>query len=135
MKSSLSYFALLGVTFCGSVPPAAWGQSFAGSGEPGEFDGTSASLSTPENSFYNDGMRAINDSHWANAEALFTMVANQHSDHSDGALYWKSYAEKKQGHTKVARETCAALASQYPASTWNHDCTALTIEIDRKSVV
>jgi hypothetical protein len=129
MKSSLSYFALLGVMLWGTVSPAAWGQSFAGSGEPGEFDGTPASLSTPENSLYNDGMRAINDSHWANAEALFTMVANQHSDHSDGALYWKSYAEKKQGHTKVARETCAALASQYPASTWNHDCTALTIEI------
>ena len=57
------------------------------------------------------------------------MVANQHSDHSDGALYWKSYAEKKQGHAKVALETCAALAQQYPASSWNHDCTALTIEM------
>ena len=74
-------------------------------------------------------MRAINDSHWANAEAIFTVVANQHSDHSDGALYWKSYAEKKQGHGKVALESCAVLAHQYPASTWNHDCSALAIEI------
>ncbi len=112
MKSRLSYFALWGVMLCGLVLPAAWGQSFAGSGEPAEFDGIPASLSTPDNSLYNDGMRAINDSHWANAEAIFTMVANQHSDHSDGALYWKSYAEKKQGHTKVALETCAALAQR-----------------------
>jgi hypothetical protein len=129
MKSRLSYFALWGVMLCGLVLPAASGQSFAGSGEPAEFDGIPASLSTPDNSLYNDGMRAINDSHWANAEALFTMVANQHSDHSDGALYWKSYAQKKQGHAKVALETCAALAHEYPASSWNHDCTALAIEI------
>jgi hypothetical protein len=129
MKSRLGYFALLGVMLCGSVPPAAWGQSFAESGEPAEFDGIPASLSTPDNSLYNDGMRAINDSHWPNAEAIFTIVANQHSDHSDGALYWKSYAQKKQGHGKVALETCAALAHQYPASSWNHDCTALAIEM------
>ena len=126
MKSRLSSIALLGVMLCGST---AWGQSFAGSGEPAEFEGIPASLSTPDNSLYNDGMRAINDSRWANAEAIFTMVANQHSDQSDGALYWKSYAQKKQGHPKVALETCAALAHQYPASSWNHDCTALTIEI------
>src|SRR5271154_7194315 len=106
MKSRFGYFALLGVMLCGSVPPAVWGQSFAESGEPAEFDGVPASLSTPDNSLYDGGMRAINDSHWANAEAIFTMVANQHSDHSDGALYWKSYAEKKQGHAKVALETC-----------------------------
>jgi hypothetical protein len=129
MKSRLSYLALLGVMFCGSAAPAAWGQSFAGSGEPAEFEGVPASLSTPNNSLYDDGMRAINDSRWANAEAIFTMVANQHSDHSDGALYWESYAQKKQGHEKIAIQTCAALANQYPASSWNHDCSALAIEI------
>jgi hypothetical protein len=129
MKSGLSYFALLGVMLCGSVAPAAWGQSFAESGEPAEFEGVPASLSTPDHSLYDAGMRAINDSRWANAEAIFTMVANQHSDHSDGALYWKSYAQKKQGHEKVAIQTCAALANQYPASSWNHDCSALAIEI------
>ena len=129
MKSSLSYFALLGVLLCGSVAPASWGQNFAGSGEPAELEGAPASLSTQDNSLYNDGMRAINDSRWANAEAIFTMVANQHSNQSDRALYWKSYAEKKQGHGKVALESCATLAQQYPASTWNHDCTALTFEM------
>jgi hypothetical protein len=129
MKSRLSNLALLGVMLYASVAPAAWGQSFAGSGEPAEYDGVSASLSTPDNSLYNDGMRAINDSRWANAEAIFTMVANQHSDRSDGALYWKSYAEKKLGHEKVAIETCAGLSREYPASSWNHDCSALAIEI------
>jgi hypothetical protein len=128
MKSTLSCFALLGVMLGGSATPAAWGQSFAGSGEAAEFDGT-ALPGTPEPSLYNDGMRAINDSHWENAEAIFTMAANQHNDHSDGALYWKSYAQKKQGHAKVALETCAILAQQYPASSWNHDCSALAIEI------
>jgi len=129
MKSRLSNFALLGVMLCASVAPAAWGQSFAGSGEPAEFEGVPASLSTPNNSLYDDGMRAINDSRWANAEAIFTTVANQHSDHSDGALYWKSYAEKKQGQAKTSLETCAALSHEYPASSWNHDCSALAIEI------
>jgi hypothetical protein len=130
MKSRHAYdFALLGVMLYGSVAQAAWGQSFAGSAEPANFDGIPASLNAADNSLYNDGMRAINDSRWANAEAIFTMVANQHSDHSDGALYWKAYAEKKQGHTKVAVESCAALAQEFPASSWNHDCSALAIEI------
>jgi hypothetical protein len=129
MKSKFSYLALLGGMLYASVAPAAWGQSFAGSGELAEFEGTPASLSTPNSSLYDDGMRAINDSRWANAEAIFTMVANQHSDHADGALYWKSYAQNKLGHEKVAIETCTALANQYPASSWNHDCSALAIEI------
>jgi FecR protein len=129
MKFRLSSFSLLGVMLCGSVAPAVWGQSFAGSGEPAEFEGVPAPLSTPNSSLYDDGMRAINDSRWVNAEAIFTMVADQHSDHSDGALYWKSYAQKKQGHEKLAIQTCAALANQYPASSWNHDCSALAIEI------
>jgi len=130
MKSRHAYdFGLLGVMLYASVAQAAWGQSFAASGDLAELDGIPASLSAADNSLYNDGMRAINDSRWANAEAIFTTVANQHSDHSDGALYWKSYAEKKQGQAKTSLETCAALSHEYPASSWNHDCSALAIEI------
>jgi hypothetical protein len=99
--------AMMGAMCCAF----SWGQSAAGA------------------SLYNDGMRAVNDGHWANAESIFSTVANQHGDRADGALYWKSYAEEKQGHLKTALETCAELGHDFPASTWNHECTALIIEI------
>ena len=133
MKSRLVFVsALLGVLLCGSligVPQRACGQSFAGSVEPAEIDAASAASNAANSSLYTEGTRAINEGRWANAEAIFAMVASQHGDHSDGALYWKAYAENKQGHVKPALATCAELSHAFPTSSWNHECGALEIEI------
>ena len=90
-------------------------------------------MSSADSNLYGDGMRAINDGRWANAEAIFTMVASQHGDHSDGALYWKAYAESMQGNLKAALATCAELGHSYPTSSWVHECGALEIEIRAKT--
>ncbi len=134
MKSSLAvHSTVLGVMLCLPVTQLGRGQSFAGNVEPVEIDGGQAALSSADSSLYGDGMRAINDGRWANAEAIFTMVASQHGDHAEGALYWKAYAEKKQGQLKSAHDTCAELEHTFPTSSWVHDCGALAIEIGAES--
>jgi outer membrane protein assembly factor BamD (BamD/ComL family) len=62
-------------------------------------------------------MRAINEGRWLDAEAIFTKLATQQGEHSDGALYWKAYAQNKQGQVKAALETCAELAATFLPAT------------------
>ena len=108
-------------------------QGFAGSGATVGIDGGPAASNTPENSLYADGTRAINEGRWSDAEAIFTKVASQHGEHSDGALYWKAYAENKLGQANSALDTCAELRRDFPASSWIHECGALEIEIHARS--
>ena len=76
---------------------------------------------------------AINEARWPDAEAIFAKVARQQGDHSDGALYWKAYAQNKQGQVKAALETCAELRSEFATSKWVHECGALEIEIHART--
>lgn len=78
---------------------------------------------------YADGTRAINEGRWSDAEAIFTKIAAQHGDRSDAALYWKAYAQNKEGQQARALETCADLGHTYPQSRWISECDALRIEI------
>ena len=78
-------------------------------------------------------MRAITDGRWPDAEAIFTKVATQHGQHFDGALYWKAYAQNKQGQGNAALGTCAELRRDFPTSDWVHECGALEIEIQAKA--
>ena len=114
-------------------------QGFAGSVAPGGIDGAPAASSAPDSSqgelgqLYANGTRAINEGRWSDAEAIFTKVAGQHGEHSDGALYWKAYAENKQDQASRALDTCAQLRHDVPASSWVHECGALEIEIHARS--
>jgi hypothetical protein len=125
---------LIGALFTPLSNPAlaAWGQTFlspsASMSLPGE-PAVGTSVSAP----YNDGVRAINESRWADAVAIFSQVAAAKSGHADGALYWKAYAENKQGQANVALDTCAKLRRDYPRSRWIDECGALEIEIGAKS--
>ena len=132
------HFALLGVllsTPLTGMAQIAPGQSFAGSPGPVGIESNTAAgaYGASDSKLYADGTRAINEGRWPDAEAIFTNVASQHSEHSDGALYWKAYAENKQGQTKPALDTCAALGRDYPGSSWIQECSALEIEIREKS--
>jgi hypothetical protein len=82
---------------------------------------------------YADGTRAINEGRWTEAEAIFTKIAAQHGDRSDAALYWKAYAQNKEGQQSRALETCADLRHTYPQSRWTSECDALRIEIQGRS--
>jgi HEAT repeat protein len=84
-------------------------------------------------SLYADGTRAINENRWSEAAGLFGRVAEMHGEHAEGALYWKAYAENKEGQSASALNTCAELRKAYPKSRWLDECGALEIEIRGKS--
>jgi len=86
-----------------------------------------------EASLYADGTRAINESRWSDAAGLFDRVAQQHGEHAEGALYWKAYAENKEGQAANALSTCGELRKKFPRSHWIDECGALEIEIRGKS--
>ncbi len=86
-----------------------------------------------EESLYADGTRAINESRWHDAVGSFNRVAQMHGEHAEGALYWKAYAENKEGQPANALNTCGELRKKYPRSRWLNECGALEIEIRGKS--
>ncbi len=82
---------------------------------------------------YAEGTRAINESRWSEAAGTFDRVAKMHGEHAEGALYWKAYAENKEGQSASALNTCGELRKSYPKSPWLDECGALEIEIRGKS--
>jgi HEAT repeat protein len=92
-----------------------------------------ASANPKEDALYADGTRAINDSRWTDAETIFTNIAQQHGARAEAALYWKAYAQNKQGNSTAALATCNELRQADRHGNWNHECGALEIEIRGKS--
>jgi HEAT repeat protein len=88
---------------------------------------------TDEASLYADGTRAVNENRWQDAVRLFNRVAQMHGEHAEGALYWKAYAENKEGQPVNALNTCGELRKNFPSSRWLNECGALEIEIRGKS--
>ena len=78
---------------------------------------------------YADGTRAINEGRWSDAVDLFNKVVQMHGERAEGALYWRAYAENKEGQPARALSTCAELRHAYPKSKWLDECGALEIEI------
>jgi hypothetical protein len=107
----------------------AQGQAFSGAMLPAAMAGDPYGASAPDSSLYSEGTRAINEGRWTDAISIFSNVAKQQSDHADGALYWKAYAENKQGQARHALETCTQLRQSFPKSRWLDECGALEIEI------
>ena len=48
---------------------------------------------------------------------------------ADAALYWKAYAQNKQGQRAEALATIAALRKDYPKSRYLSDAKALEVEV------
>jgi hypothetical protein len=129
-------FALCGalvfapVTVLAQVPGESFSEGATSSGIEG---GPATSYSGQGSGLYSDGMRAITDARWVDAEAIFSKVVTQHGEHSDGALYWKAYGQNKQGQGNAALATCAELRRDFSTSNWVHECGALEIEIQAKA--
>lgn len=92
---------------------------------------TAASASPADKSatLYSEGTRAINEGRWSDAAGLFNKVVQQHGRQAEGALYWRAYAENKEGQPARAISTCAELRHSFPKSEWLDECGALEIEI------
>ncbi|MGA2673586.1 MAG: FecR domain-containing protein [Terracidiphilus sp.] len=112
---------------------AASGQAFAVPISIAGVEGEPFLSNAPDSSLYAEGTRAIDEGRWADAAAIFGKVARQHSEHADGALYWKAYALNKQGQAKPALDTCIELRREYASSRWIDECGALEIEIRSRS--
>ena len=109
------------------------GQSLLPSGDTIGLAADPASADAPDDNAYADGVRAINASRWSDAVAIFSRVVDMGSMHAEGALYWKAYAENKQGQTGTALDTCGTLRHEHPGSSWIEECGALEIEIHAKN--
>jgi hypothetical protein len=108
-------------------------RAFAGSGMEASL-GSEPDLSNgPDRTLYEDGTRAINDERWADAVSIFSKLAVQNGGHAEEALFWKAYAENKQGQGNQALDTCGALRKMNGGSSWVEECGALEIEIRGKS--
>jgi hypothetical protein len=86
-----------------------------------------------EDTLYADGTRAINDGRWTDAESIFNNIAGQHGSRAEAALYWKAYAENKEGKPSQALDTCNQLRQTFPHGRWIKECGALEIDIRGKS--
>jgi hypothetical protein len=123
--------AVLSLTAAGlaQAPP---GEAFVGAQPAGSLD-SPHSTGVADGMVFAEGTRAINEGRWSDAIAIFAKIAEQKSDHADGALYWKAYAENKLGQSAHALETCSALRAGYAKSSWGDECGALEIEIRAKN--
>jgi hypothetical protein len=105
------------------------GQSFAGGISSAGMEGDPSLGNAPDSGPYADGTRAINESRWGDAVTIFSRIAGEKGAHADGALYWKAYAEDKQGKADHSLLTCAELRRSFPSSSWMDECGALEIEV------
>src|SRR5215468_3128948 len=87
-----------------------------------------------DSALYAQGTSAVDAGRWADAEAIFSKVAAIRGENAEGALYWKAYAQNKQGQPARALETCDELRRTFPKSRWRNECGALEIEIRGKGV-
>jgi HEAT repeat protein len=82
---------------------------------------------------YEQGSKALDERRWDRAVELFGEVVRLQSSKADGALYWKAYAQSKQGQRAEALATLESLRKSFPASRWQNEAGALQLEIKQAS--
>jgi HEAT repeats len=82
---------------------------------------------------YDDGREDLDDDHYEKAEAKFDQLAQLNGPQTDAALYWKAYAENRQGKRDTALATIAEFKRRFPQSRWLKDTSALEIEVRQSS--
>lgn len=78
---------------------------------------------------YADGIRALNQQRWPEAVTAFSRVAAAHGKNADAALYWKAYSLNKLNQPTLVTATCSQLHATYSTSSWNRDCSALSLQL------
>lgn len=77
---------------------------------------------------YSAGTKALNDHRYIDAVNSFDKVTGEDQQ---GALYWKAYALKRLHRNDDAKATCTVLHTKFPKSSWNNDCGAIMVTIQR----
>ena len=86
-----------------------------------------------ENSYYDQGQNALDGARWDRAVSYFDRVIDMKGNKADAALYWKAYAQNKQGQRPEALTTINVLVKDYPKSRYLNDARALEIELKQNS--
>src|SRR5262249_23215239 len=63
---------------------------------------------------YDDGREALDDDKYQQAAEKFSALVQMNGPQTDAALYWKAYAENRQGKRDTALATIAELKRRYP---------------------
>ena len=86
-----------------------------------------------EGSYYEQGQNALDSGRWDRAVTSFDRVVELKGTRADAALYWKAYAQNKQGLRPEALATLGVLSKEYPKSRYLSDAKALEVEVKNNS--
>ena len=78
---------------------------------------------------YDDGREALDDDKYQLAEQKFNELSQLGGPQTDAALYWKAYAQNRQGKKDTSLATIAEVKRRYAQSKWKKDAEALEIEV------
>lgn len=87
-----------------------------------------------ENSYYETGRGALDRRNWTDAINRFEQVIQLKGSRADAAMYWKAYAQSKNGQRAEALATVRQLQQSHPQSRYLNDAKALEIELNRGNV-
>jgi HEAT repeat protein len=83
--------------------------------------------------FYDQGTNALDEGRWDRAVSYFDRVIALKGTRVDASLYWKAYAQNKQGQRAEALSTIAELIKTFPASRYLKQAKALEVEVRNAS--
>lgn len=98
-----------------------YGQSFA------------QTASDSERSFYDRGQSALTQKQYEQAIMRFDQAIVAKGTRTDGAMYWKAFAQYKLGRSADATATLSQLQSQFRNSNYAKDIKALEAEVKRSA--
>lgn len=84
-----------------------------------------------QNELYDDGQEALDEGEWDDAVRAFGRLAELKGPRTDGALYWKAYAQNRLGQRPESLQTIAELLKGFPASRYIQQAKALEVEVRR----
>lgn len=87
--------------------------------------------SNSERSYYDRGQSALSQRQYEQAIARFDQAIAAKGTHTDGALYWKAFAQFKLGRSADANGTLAELQKSFKDSKYLSDAKVLEAEIKR----
>jgi hypothetical protein len=82
-----------------------------------------------EGRLYSEGRTALDKGQWERAIERYTQVAEMKAARADAALYWKAFAQDRQGLRAEALTTLAALQRDYPQSRYLQQAKVLEAEV------
>jgi HEAT repeat protein len=86
-----------------------------------------------ENRAWDEGYRHVTESRWDRAIERFNDVIAAKGTRVDAALYWKAYAQDRNGQRAEALTTINTLTRDFPSSRYLQQARALEVEVRRNS--